>query len=108
MVNWATQLARLKTLGETETLVYKPENRPKRSIDCLVDRPGPAETPAGSAARQEILVTALNDQVNGIDPATLNCNADRITVAGRLGADGVDRRILRVVSQDKDFVTVAV
>ena len=100
------QMATMKDLGEAETLPLHPKGRPARSVSGLVERGGNAQ--AGQAVRPEITITMLNDPIEGYPSSAANLNADAIEVAARLGGTAVERRILRIVSEDQDWITVAV
>ena len=100
------QMTMLQRLDLTETLMYRPAGGAGRSIVTLIDRDEPQTFMQGVAAGMRINV--LNDAALGIDAAAMNVGADRIDVAERIGGPVKSRAIQRPISQDADFLVLAV
>lgn len=100
------QMAEYKTMGWTELVTYHPYNHKAKTIDALIDR--------GQVANEmnilvdEVTITVLNDEIEGIAPQLMDRGADQIDVAARHGAALQNREIQRIVSQNEDWVTLAV
>jgi hypothetical protein len=99
-------MAMLKSLDLTETVSYLVAGEDARSIHATVDRGGAEPIMQGQAPGIQIAV--LNDASVGIDAATLDVGTDRIEVAERIGGTAKARGIQRIISQDVDFLTLAV
>ena len=103
----ATQMMAMhKQLGQTETVTYLTAGQDARAIDAIVDRGGMEAYMQGMAPGMTISV--LNDPVSGIDAANLDVGADRIEAAEKIGGTAAARGIQRVISQDADWLTLAV
>jgi hypothetical protein len=100
------EMARLEALGLTETVSYMTGNEDARAISACVDRQ--AATPMMQGVVFENQVCVLNDPLLGIDAANMDVGSDRIELAERVGGTAKARGIQRIISQDADFLTLAV
>jgi len=96
----------LGRLGLTETVNYKPAAGEAVEIVACVDRAGIIAVQEGRAPECQVCV--LNDADEGIDAANMDVGADGIDLPDRVGGTAVARGIQRIVSQDADFLTLAV
>jgi hypothetical protein len=97
----------MQRLGLTETVIYRPDGGAALTIQATVDRGSPEAFMQGQTS-PGLTVCVLNDAALGIDAETLDVGADRIDVAKRVGVTAEARGIQQVVSQDSDFLTLAV
>ena len=99
-------MAMHQQLGQTETVSYLVTGQDARAIQAIIDRGGMEAYMQGMAPGMTISV--LNDASAGIDAANLDVGADRIEAAERVGGTATARGIQRVISQDADWLTLAV
>ena len=99
-------MAMLNRLGQTETLVYRPDGGDGIEIQATVDRGVPVATM--NARTLETQITVLNDASAGIAATTLNVGSDEIDLAERVGGTAASRGVQKLVSQDDDFLTLVV
>ena len=100
------QMTEYERMGLTETVVYHPYDGKARSIDALVNRDQMMD--ALNTQMVEVHVTVMNDQIYGIVPHLMDRGADQLEVAERHGGDLETREIQRIISQDEEWVTLAV
>ncbi len=100
------QLAMLHGLGLTENVSYLIAGEDARTIQATVDRGGMEAYMQGMAPG--ITAAVLNDASAGIDAATLDVGTDRLEVAERIGGEAKARGIQRIISQDADWLVLAV
>jgi len=94
------------TKGMAELITYKAEGTGSRIITAAVERGG-AEPIAGVMA-EGFSVTVLNDATYGISAAELDCGADRLGIAERVGGSESNRGNIRLTGQDGNFLNLAV
>lgn len=100
------EMTRLAAQGQTENVGYVASGQDVRTIQATVDR-GAAE-PLMQGQAFGVQVAVLNDALLGIDAVTMDVGSDRIELAERVGGTAKTRGIQRIVSQDADFLTLAV
>ena len=100
------QMAEYKTMGWTELVTYHPYNKKAKTIDALIDRGQVMD--AMNALVNEINISVLNDELIGIAPQLMDRGADQIEVSERHGSVLETRQIQRIVSQNEDWVVLAI
>jgi hypothetical protein len=88
-----------------KTVTYTPRSGSPRTIDAIVEYPGPesiGEFEGGSAPLLDILVA--NNSTEGIDSAEVDTGGDKITLPKRRDLAGRVTRITRIINQDEVLV----
>jgi hypothetical protein len=91
----------------SEPVIYTPRTGSPRTVAVLVDRNPPEELPEAQGLRIErVQVTALNDVLVGLVPASLDTGGDTVTVAPRVGGTARPMNLTKIVRQSQWLVTV--
>ena len=89
-----------------ETVIYRPHDEMPRSIQAVVDRNPPSETPGVPVPTDSIFVTVLANGRTGIDPALVTLQVDEIDVPVRVGGAVVTLTLVSIKGQDEGLVTL--
>ncbi len=100
------RMTTLTRIGDTESVIYRPAAGGATTISAVVDR-GPHE-PVMNGIAPRLVVMVLNDADDGIDAASLDVGADMCDVAERIGGSAVSRGIQLIISQDPDWLKLAI
>lgn len=87
-------------------MIFRPGSGCSRVIDVIVDREGIQVE--GHAGKPVMRISAVNDQIDGIDPALIDRGTDHIEVAEKFGGPAIERAVDRIIEQDEGWVTVEV
>jgi hypothetical protein len=103
-------LASMVRQGLTESVIYRPSGGTARTIDAVVDRPGPQQMPgSGQPVRSDrIEITVLNDATLGISRAEINGGADTLDIARAVGGAAATRALGKPTEEDADWLKLPV
>lgn len=85
-----------------DTIIYQPRSGAARSIEAIVEYPGPAAINGLSGGSRPVIdIYVKNDSTIGIGSDEIDTGGDKIQVPPRFGRAAVTMRIVRIVSHDK-------
>jgi len=107
----ALQLATGPTMDGlgASTITYRPRGGGSRSIEAIVEYPGPAAIGDLSGGGRPVMdIYVKNDSTAGISSAEVDTGGDKLDVPLRFGLTAARVRVTRIVAQDKAILHIQV
>lgn len=93
----------LSTFGQE--IVVLPDGGAERAITAIVDYGGIEQVPGLPQGKsQAITITVANDATSGLSTAEFDAGHARVRISERLGRDPVEKRIVKILSQNAGWV----
>ncbi len=90
-----------------QTIVYTPRGGADRSIEAVVDYPGPEEIRRGTGgARPHVEILVRNNSTTGVGSREVDRGGDKVTLPVRYGRSAITLRIVGLISQDEAMLTL--
>ncbi len=90
-----------------QTIVYTPRGGVNRSIEAIVDYPGPEEIRRGTGgARPHVEILVRNNSTTGIGSREVDRGGDKVALPVRYGRAAITLRIVGIISQDEAMLTL--
>ena len=89
------------------TITYRPRGGGSRSIEAIIEYPGPAAISGLSGGSRPIMdIYVKNDSTTGIASAEVDTGGDKLDVPIRFGLTVKRMRITRIFAQDKAILHI--
>lgn len=92
-----------------ESIVYRPHNKPPRTITAIVDRNPPESAPESSGfATDRYVISVKDDEIDGIGSKQLDTGVDAVEISKRRGVAATRMRIHKLLNADGGFLELEV
>ena len=92
---------------DAKTITYRPRSGASRSIESIIEYPGPGGIDGLSGGSRPLLdIYIKNDSTSGISSAEVDTGGDKVEVPLRIGLTAARVRITKIVTQDKAILHI--